>query len=69
MHVEDRKSTQHVPYKKMGRKKKAEQMLIKLFPLGFVSASMKLECNSAVISATRPHRPEEFVFHSRRQLF
>lgn len=29
-------------------------MLTKLFPLGFASVGMKLECNSSVISAARP---------------
>lgn len=49
--------------KKWEEKENAEQMLTKLFPLGFASVSMKLECNASVISAARPPLgAEEFGF-------
>lgn len=62
MYVEDRKS--HVTYKRSGKEKKnTEQTPTKLFPLGFTSVSLKLECNASVISAARPPLgAEEFGF-------
>lgn len=44
-----------LPTKEVGRKKKnTEQTLTKLFPLGFASVSLKLECNASAVSAARP---------------